>query len=237
MAGVTRRALPAALAALCIAMAPGAARGENEIALYLGFAAAPRSDLHIEGAGDDVTYHGVSWDTRSFVGPMYYGVRLTHWREGDPDVGIALDFTHPKIYLKDTRVRVTGSRGGTPVDQVEPVSDTIDHFNNSHGLNFLTVNALVRGDGRVRPYAGLGAGITIPHVEARIDGSKVFEYQYGGPAVQALLGLSGRLGDRWGVFGETQLGRAWLDEDLGGGRSARLNVNVHQVVGGVSRGF
>ncbi len=231
--------MPARLAAvLTVLLLTGtAAHAENEVALYLGVSAAPRSDLHVKGAGDDVTYHGVSWHARSFENPLYYGIRLTHWREGDPDTGLALDFTHAKIYLKDTAVRVTGSRGGTPVDAVEPTSASITSFNNSHGLNLLTLNALVRGDGRIRPYAGVGAGIALPHVEAEIGGTRVSEYQYGGPAVQGLLGLSARVGDRWGVFGEAKLDRAWLHEDLHGGRSADLNVNVHQLLGGVSRGF
>jgi len=243
---VTPHALPAALAVLLLA--PALAGAENEVALYLGFALAPRSDLHLEGAGDSVTYHGVSWRTESFEGPLYYGVRLTHWREGHPQAGVALDFTHAKVYLKDTNVRVTGTRGGTPVDQAEATSATIGSFSNSHGLNFLTVNALVRGGApdpgegpeagrRVRPYAGLGAGVALPHVEAVIGADRTNEYQYAGPAVQALAGVAARVGDRWGAFGEYKFDRAWLHEDLSGGRTARLNVDVHQVVGGVSRGF
>jgi lipid A oxidase len=236
---MTPARLAMALAALLLTAVP--VRAGNEVALYLGVSATPKSDLHVTGAGDDVTYHGVSWHARSFENPLYYGIRLTHWRAGDPDTGLALDFTHAKIYLKDTAVRVTGSRGGTSVDAVEPTSASITSFSNSHGLNLLTLNALVRGDGRIRPYAGVGAGIALPHVEAEIGGTRVSEYQYGGPAVQGLLGVSAyfgdRFGDRWGVFGEAKLDRAWLHEDLHGGRSADLNVNVQQLVGGVSRGF
>jgi lipid A oxidase len=245
-----RRAGAGALALLLGAAlaGPGAAGAEDVVAVYLGVAWAPRSDLRLrEPGGTDVTYHDVSWRTRSLTGPVYYGVRLTHWLEERPGVGVALDFTHAKIYLRDTSVRVTGTRGGTPVDQVEPVSDAIRSFNNSHGVNLLTVNALARagappadgpGEGRrLRPYAGVGVGLAVPHVEAEIGGGATGEYQVTGPAVQALAGLEARTGGRWTVFGEYKAARARLHERLHGGRAAALDVTVHQVVGGVGRRF
>jgi lipid A oxidase len=233
-------------AALALWAAPGAA--ETVVSVYVGRAFAPDTDLRLRApGGDDVTYHGVSWETESFRAPIHYGVRLTHWLAERPEAGLALDFTHAKVFLEDGRVRVTGTRGGTPVDQVENVSDSIGAFANSHGLNFLTLNALFRGRAPapaapapaagVTPYVGLGAGITIPHVEADIGGRSTGEYQYGGPAVQALAGLSYRAGRRWTVFGEYKLNRAWLKESLSGGGSARLDVTVHELVVGVGPSF
>lgn len=242
------RAGALALLVAALLAVPGPAVAEDEVALYLGVALAPRSDLRLrEPGGTDVTYHDVSWRTRSLKTPVYYGVRVTHWLKARPGVGVAVDYTHAKIYLKDTVVHVTGTRGGTPVDAVEPVSGTIASFNNSHGLNLLTVNALARGgappaDGtgegrRLRPYAGVGVGLALPHVEAEIGGGATSAYQVTGPVAQALAGLEARTGRHWALFGEYKVDRAWLREDLHGSRKADLDVTLHQLVGGVARRF
>jgi lipid A oxidase len=236
----------AAVLAGALLCAP-AARAETELAVYLGWAFAAPSDLRLaEAGGEAVTYHGVSWRTRSLTNPIYYGVRLTRWLAAHPDAGLALDFTHAKVYLEDTAVRVTGSRGGTPVDGVERISDTIRSFNNSHGLNLVTVNALRRWSGagddswrrkRLSPYVGVGAGLAWPHVEADIGGRATYRYQLAGPVVGALAGLSVRAARHWSLFGEYRLDRAWLDESLAGGRNVTARVDVQQVTGGVARRF
>ena len=63
----------------------------------------------------------------------------------------------------------------------------------SHGHNMLTLNGLYRLPariGRISPYLGVGAGISIPHseIQFREDLTRTYEYQYTGPAFQALFG-------------------------------------------------
>ena len=49
------------------------------------------------------------------------------------------------MYLNaDETVRVTGTRAGALVDASERVGNTIQSFNASHGLNFLTLDAMYR---------------------------------------------------------------------------------------------
>src|SRR5207247_8469908 len=131
-----------------------------------------------------LTFHGVSWDDRSFEMPIYYGWRVTHYLKRHPDWGVALDFFHYKVYSDtDATLPVTGTRGGTPVNDRERLGDTIQKLDMSHGVNYLTLNGVhrwrLRPDarrypmGRLQSYVGAGLGAVIPHVEARIGGQSV----------------------------------------------------------------
>lgn len=70
---MTPRALPAARAALLLAA--GAARAEDEVALYAGFAFAGPSDLRIEGAGDRCGVIGEYKPDRSWLREYLMGGR------------------------------------------------------------------------------------------------------------------------------------------------------------------
>jgi lipid A oxidase len=51
--------------------------------------------------------------------------------------------------------------------------------------------------GRVTPYAGVGVGLAIPHVDIKPAGlAHTFGYQITGPAVQLVLGASLPINDR-----------------------------------------
>ena len=224
------------------------ARAETAFSLYLGQAVTDDSDIDLDlGAGTSLTFHDVSWDDDSFQNPLYYGARVSHFFDRAPNWGVALDFFHAKIYAdEDDVVRVSGTRGGAAVDVREPLGNTFDTLNMSHGLNFLTLNAVYRWNpdadaggsflDRLRPYVGAWAGITIPHVEVSIGGDEEGEYQFGGPGFQAFAGVDCRLTERWSIFGEYKFSYADLDVDVPGG-SLEAEATSHHVVFGVSFSF
>jgi lipid A oxidase len=225
-----------------------AARAAVEVGVYGGQTYVPDTDVEYRADVTRVTLHDVSWETRPFENPIYYGLRVSYWTERNANLGFSLDFAHPKIYADPNQVvRVTGQRDGAAVDGQEPVGNTLQSFNNSHGLNMLTVNVLYRWNTdaagatgalqRLQPYVGLGAGVAFPHVEAVVAGARTYEYQLAGPAVQAQLGLGYPLGGGFGLFSEYKYNRAWLDESLEGGGSLRLEPQVHQFILGVSYAF
>ncbi len=63
----------------------------------------------------------------------------------------------------------------------------------------LLFNGLVRLPGigaRISPYAGAGVGASLPHTEVELTNGghpRTYEYNYAGPATQALLGVEIRL--------------------------------------------
>lgn len=229
--------------AVLLAAAGRSARAETSFSFYLGNAETIEGEVELEiGDGTDLDFDDVEWLDESFDNPLYYGFRLTHFFERRPEWGVALDFFHAKVYAdEDDVVHVRGRRGGVSVDRFERIGDTFGELNLSHGLNFLTLNAVRRweldGNGRLlsrlRPYVGAGAGVAIPHVEVEIGGEEVSEYQIGGLAFQAFAGADFRLSERWSFFGEYKFSFADLDLDVPGG-SLETETETHHVVFGVS---
>jgi lipid A oxidase len=232
----------AALAAACLLAAAPAARGEVELTLFAGHAAIPDSDLRLTRPdGTDLQFEGVSWDDASFESPPYYGARLSWWRPRSPAWGLGLDFTHAKALLDvDEVVPVRGRRDGAPVAGVAPVGGDLDAFALSHGLNTVVLQGLRRwGDtgeawDRVTWFGALGAGVAVPHVEARTGSLQTAEYQLAGPALQAVLGLDTAVDEHVGITLEARVSWLSLDADLTGGAAVETDLWLLHLAAGLS---
>ena len=177
---------------------PITAPSENVFGAYLGAPYHYPSDFHLHQEGrHDLTIKHVDWYTHPFENPLYYGARLQHWLDGGR-FGTMVDFTHSKAYapMKDVKT-FEGTLDGKPVPDQAKVQDFFDKLEFSHGHNMLTLNGLMRlaSFGSFTPYAGLGAGISLPHSELHLltDPARTYEYQYTGPIAQALFGVELRL--------------------------------------------
>jgi len=230
-----------AAASVVFLAVPGAARAEFLLGIYGGVSGTFDSDVDVEApGGTDLTLKDVPFDGESFDNPIYYGVRGTYWLEGMPNYGLMLDFTHAKA-IADTgeTVDVSGTRGGVVVGPEEPVAATFDDLQFSHGLNTLTLNGLYRHPlSWITPYAGVGLGVSVPHVEVDlVGGSSTNEYQFGGLAAQALAGMEFSLGDRFALFAEYKFSYTPLDIDLDGGGSLETDLFTNQAMLGLSVRF
>ena len=212
--------------------------------------------------GTDFTLHDVPWRGEPFKAPIYYGVRVSRWSDRTP-FGAMLDFTHSKaISNRDTTVEQSGKINN--INTLEPRTRINERFRKlefSHGHNMLTLNGLYRLPARiglVSPYLGLGGGISIPHTEIRFreDLTRTYEYQYTGPAFQALFGLEFQL-PKFSVFLEykftfadyqaplTYRSGSWVIQDLWAqfndwragetGKNGTLSTKLtsHQLIGGL----
>ena len=233
-------------ACLLFVIAGGRARAELALGAYGGLGTTFDSDVALEQpGGTDLTLSDVSWSDRSFESPIYYGLRLTYW--ADSGWGGALDYTHAKIYADmDDTVDVGGNRAGTPVAGRERVGDTFDALSFSHGHNMLTLNLMYRWSSlgsegslldRLRPYAGVGAGAAIPHVEVIANASRTDEYQVAGPAVQGLAGIDFAISERVSLFTEYKLSYAHIEADLTGGGTVSVEPITNHFALGVSFKF
>jgi lipid A oxidase len=235
--------LAAGLAVLAAWPCP-AAFGQVVVSIYGGEAVTADSDVKLALPGQPTqTFKAVSWRSESFVSPFYYGLRLAYWLGRDSNFGLAVDFTHAKMLADADSVTVV--REGTPGGSREPLSETFNNLSFSHGHNLLTVNFLARAFpaggrdrtplGRLQPYAGLGLGLTIPHVEVDlVDGSVTDEYQLGGFTVGGLAGISFDVLSRLALFLEYKLNWAAIDGELAGDGRVELNPWTHQFVFGAS---
>lgn len=174
-------------------------RGEFVIAGYGGAPYTHPSDVKFSKPGvTDLTAHGVRWEGQPFKSPIYYGIRTIGWGRAGT-FGAMLDFTHSKtISQRGQEIAFSGLRNGQKMPDKAKIGDTFRHFEFSHGHNTLVANGLVRlaniSPG-LAPYVGGGLGVALPHTEIQFldDSTRTYEYQYVGPAAQALIGLEFRI--------------------------------------------
>ncbi|QHQ35975.1 outer membrane protein [Algicella marina] len=211
-----------ALGAILMLAAMPATAAEYEINLYTGLQESPHSEV----SGTDETGtpfdFTAGWNGNSFEAPPYYGARVTRWQ--DNNWGFGLEFTHAKVYADDE----------TLADSGFSVLEFTD------GINIVTVNASRRFElsERWSAHAGLGLGVSVPHVEVTTPGgAETYEYQLTGPAVRWFAGASYSLTERWSVYGEYGGTYSVNNADLEGGGSLDTNILTNAVNVGVGFSF
>ena len=218
-----------------------ASGADEQLGAYLGPAYTSRSSLNlVQPGGTDMTFGDIAWEGKPFRPPPYYGYRAIYWLSDR--YGVMLDFTHIKaIAIKNRPGQQSGFKDGDHVPTQAPVSATLKRLEFTHGYNLLTLNALRRASMRapnLMPYAGVGLGVAIPHVEVQRAGkpqsTRTYEYQITGPALQLLGGIEWRLGRRLSLFVEYKLTCAMIRGDLVGGGKVTTNLCTHQVPVGIA---
>lgn len=225
------------------------ANAEVTLGVFAGKSMTDDGDLNLTQGKTNLNFTDVSWSDRSFEDPIFYGARLGYWFNDMPNWGVSIDFSHLKNYLEyDKNVHVSGVRDGVPVNGNELINKSIQDFNMSHGLNTLTFNGHYRwfpaGQrdqtwlGRMQLYTGLGAGFSIPHVEAMIKGVETYNYQAGaGPVVNGMLGVNYDIYEFISGFVEYKLTYADVEAELKGGGSINTETVNHQIIFGVAAHF
>jgi lipid A oxidase len=216
-------ALALAMGLVMGTMATNAARAEVQIQVYGGVNGNFSSDVSVRKPGVVTDNRSIDWDGKSFAMPPYWGARGIYWLDSSPNWGVAIEFTHAKAYAK------LGGAAGAVYDRLEFTD----------GNNIFTANVLHRFDPwlhyRIRPYAGLGVGLAVPHVEVELvgdPGPRTYEYQVTGVAVQGLVGLEMPLGANWSGFIEGKMTYTRIDADLKGGGSLKTDLwSPHLAVG------
>lgn len=238
------RAAAARFFLVAIAAASRLAYAETTVSGYLGNAWTRSSDLTITQAvtNSDATFQGVDWESRSFESPPYYGLRLAWFIEPYPSWGVALDFTHYKVYARTGDVvRVNGRWNGSPVDESAPLENRVQSFSISHGVNYVGLLGLYRfrldpseafPHGRLQPYVGIGPVYYINHPESTVNGLHSEGYESDGWGYQAVAGLRYMVTNRWSLFGEVKFSDGRADVDVAGDGSATTSLRtVHAVFG------
>jgi hypothetical protein len=238
------------LGAVAGGLAPMPATAEWFIDGYVGRSFTLDSDIEVErqALGDDFTVKDVTFDDESFKSPVYYGARIGYFLDPLPAFGLALEFFHFKILAETSESRrFTGTRLGAGIATVQPVNTVIQRFDVSHGVNYLTLDAIVRAGflqdeerfphGRLQAYAGVGPGVVIAHPENRIDNvENDEEYVIGGFGIQGFLGVKALIFRHLGVFGEYKFTHSDLEVDVDRG-DAHVEENTHHLVFGLTVPF
>jgi lipid A oxidase len=210
----------AMMAAAVVAM-PGETRAEVQIQVYGGVNGNFSSDVSYHGSFSDT--RSVDWEGKPFEMPPYWGVRSVWWLQSMPGWGVGVEFTHAKAYAK-----LNGTSAGALYDTLEFTD----------GNNILTGNILYRFTPwnfyNIRPYAGFGIGVTVPHVEVSLvgDASKTFEYQLAGFAGQGFVGLEMPFGRNWSGFVEAKFSYTHINANLDNGDHLKTDLwSPHFAIG------
>ncbi len=221
--GNVRTAILAFGLAAAAAFSAAPAQAEVQIQVYGGVNGNFDSDVQVRRPGVVNDTLDVSWDGKSFEMPPYWGARAIYWLDSNPNWGVAFEFTHAKAYAQ-----LKGDVGAT-----------FNKLEFTDGNNIVTGNVLYRFEPwqwhNIRPYAGFGIGVAIPHVEVEIAGDtgpRTFEYQLAGFAAQGLVGLEMPFGPNWSGFVEAKLSYTHINADLDGGGYVKTDIwSPHFAVG------
>lgn len=189
------------------------AERERIATFYVGAPFYYRSDVHIARPdGTDVTLKQLGWDGDALYFPIDGGLRSTEWWG---PAGFMIDFLHNKAIARLGKgahgrkltngvieeVDASGTLKGAPAPARIKLTDVVERLEFTHGHNVLMFTPMLRLGAitpKIRPYFGLGLGFALPHVEIWFAGegreNRTNEYQFAGPAAQAVAGLEIRTG-------------------------------------------
>jgi len=223
------------------------AAAEPFLEAYMGKSFTLASDIRLRqpGLGNEFTVEEVSFDDESFSGPPHWGWRAGYFFEQYPSFGVALEYLHFKVIAETSELkRLRGILRGSPIDTTARVDSIVQQFQITHGVNYVTLDALFRypllqdperlRHGRVQLYGGLGIGPVIVHAENRIEQLKNDKgYEVTGPGVQAFAGARALLFKHFGVFAEYKFTHSRLHVGVASG-DGRLTEDTHHIIWGVT---
>jgi hypothetical protein len=212
---------------------------------YIGWAAPFKTNVRIDSPpqATDVTFDSIHFQTRSFEGPLYYGVRAG--RMFGPRFGAEIEMTHLKIYADvDTPVTASGVIHGLPVNGVMTPRSVVQQLSVSHGLNMVLANVVTHfpfgtaSGGRPRAVltARFGVGPTVSHTEGNLLGMTAEHYESGGVAMQAAGGMEFPFWKSLHAFGEYKYTTTWQHLSVGSA-AVELSPGTHHLVTGITYHF
>jgi len=156
-------------------LAPLHVHAEWTIAAYLGASVTAAADLTLDrpAAGGPVLMRDVTFDSRSFESPPYYGYRVRWMPFTGAQLALEAELVHLKVYAR-----------------AAALAPPVERFSISHGLNLLLGNLVWRTPlhRRVWLAARGGAGVAVPHGESRVAGIDEEQYEISSLALQAAAG-------------------------------------------------
>lgn len=138
------------------------------LSFYTGTTKTFNSDVRLRqpGLGTDLNIFDLAWGSRPFNGSIYYGYKIGYFLPKTPRLGFELEVNHAKAYGKvgDSK-RQEGTFQGQPVNETAPVSDRVQEYRVTNGINTINLNVLYRfptfvseryPDGKLQPYVLVG---------------------------------------------------------------------------------
>lgn len=183
---------------------------------HLGNAWTTPAELSIEQEGEEELAFNTRFETRGFKLPPYYSIR-GGWQVGN--CSYEAEMIHHKLFARD-------------------LPDEVEHFEITHGLDFLFLNRSCPLENGFRWRLGGGMALANPHSTVR--GQTWFEqggftmpilneagYHPTGPFVQAAVQKT----FRYGISLEAKWAGGWVDVPVADGRASMWHQSLHFLVG------
>ena len=220
------------------------ARSEWSLAAYAGGTRTHSSSIDFTRAGSEADFRleDVSFESRSFDSPIYYGYRAGYFF--NDWFGVEAELIHAKVHAETEReVRIAGTVDGEPIERTAPMEDYVSRFDISHGVNLLLANAVFRralgadADSSWLVLTGrVGMGSSVPHPETTVLGESQEQYEVGGLSLQAAAGVEVRLWRGLFALAEYKFTHAKMDLQIAGG-AAMTTLDTHHGVAGLGVRF
>ena len=233
------------VAFVIVLVVPTRAAAQWFFAAYAGGNYTPAADVSIDAPAIDVvlTYQDVRFTGEPLASPQYYGYRIGRMVGETRRLGLEIEFIHLKVIADTSReYTVSGRAPGSVLPPRARMSDIVEQYQMTHGLNFVVVNLVTRtpigggGSPRMALVARAGAGPVIPHAETRVAGRSQEQYEYAGVGAHAAAGLDLKLRGRTSALIEYKITIAKPEIDLASG-TGRMTAITHQVAVGFAFGI
>jgi opacity protein-like surface antigen len=221
--------------------AHGQETGHTWIAgVFAGAAHTQPADVRLVEPDTDIRFSDVGFSGRSFESPIYYGYRLARRLPRTHRLWLEAELVHLKTYARVDAASGSGRVNGSAAAGVR-MSDVVQGFSMSHGLNLLLGNLLVRTPlgsdaDRLRLTVRAGAGPALPHAESVVRGARREQYELAGVAVQVGAGVEARLAAHLAATGEYKLTQASPAVQTASGE-LRTRARSHHGAFGLAFGF
>jgi len=232
---------------LAVSLCAGSADASYLIDVYFGKAFPLSADLTLRQGIENtsLTFVGVDFDDRSFESPFYNGLRFGYEPNEEGTLRLEGEFVHYKMYADPNQVvDVQGTYRDARYEGTVPLGELIQQFSISHGVNLLFGNAagskeLFRLWHKTRSVSFVGRfgiGVMILHPETEVQGVKKSDYQFGGFAYQADVGLEIPVWRRFSLVSAYKLsqGGATIDVDRG---TIDINLTSQHLIFGLAAAF
>ena len=226
-------------------------RPSVEVSVFTGNSFTQNSDvrIHQPSKGTEAIFHDITWQARPFSGSFYYGYRFAAFLPHTPRLGFEVDLLHYKMYAKvHEDKQVTGVWQNEPIDTVAPVSDRIQEFRITNGVNVLTLGAVYRvpvlvspafPQGRIQPYFGGGPAYYILYAINTVDNepNRNRGYKAGGWGYTVQSGVRYALTRNFSLFGEGRYNNGTAHVNIADGGIGQTHISTLHTIGGATLRF
>lgn len=206
-----RRVLPTFVACFVLSLAvPGVASAQWYFAGYLGGNHSFDATVSIRAPTQSLAldFRDVQFAAQANYPRRYYGWRIGKMFGKLKRLGLEFEHIHMKALGDVTRSYDVVVYPDTvlPPGGAQPMSNVVQEYQMTHGLNFMFVNTVLRqplgGSDKISLMLRAGAGPTFPHAESTVFGQIRHEYQFGGFGLQGAAGVQVALPYRLSVVAE-----------------------------------